>query len=253
MHNYRVWTGWIFALMLLSASSAVAQQAPQQNAPTAPSAPGAPAAPAAVTQPQQAYPAQPQAYPTQPQQGYPAQQQAYPAQPQAYPVQGGYPPAQGYPPPQQGYGQQQPYYSQQPYVTTGTAPRPRRPKKGLMIAGLSVLGGSYLIATSVGVGLIDEDDHDCNDCNAVARWLFVPVLGPWIAMKETDADGGLWLLGLIEVVGAGLTIGGIIRYVNTKRQYEAGLASWDFDKGRKLTLDMSSTPLLAGPRMKLQF
>jgi hypothetical protein len=255
MHNYRVWTGWIVALMLASTSSASAQQTPSQHAPSAPSAP---AAPGVAAQPQQ---------PAQPQQAYPAQpQQAYPAQPQAYPTQGGYPAAQGYPPPQQGYPPpqqgyappQQPYY-QQPYVTTGTAPRPRRPSRALLITGASIFGGAYLISALVGAAIVDEDDYDddgyssCRNCDSIGGWLFLPVAGPWVAMKDTDNDGGLAFLGMLQLVGAGLTIGGIVRFVNTKRQYEAGLASWDFERGRQLTLDVSSTPVLTGPRMKLQF
>lgn len=251
MHNNRIWAGWIVAVML-SASSALAQQAPQQ-APVAPATPGAP--PAAG------------AYGQQPQQAYPQPQQAYPAQQQAYPVQGGYPPAQGYPPPQQGYGQSQPQYGQpqygqqpyyqQPYVNGGLSPRPRRPSRALLITGASIFGASYLISAMVGAILVDaDDDGECDideNCREVGRWLFLPLIGPWVGMSKTRDDGGLAFLGMLQLVGAGLTVGGIIRFVNTKRQYESGIASWEFEQGRKLTLDMSSSPLMAGPRMDFRF
>ncbi|HEY6880563.1 MAG TPA: hypothetical protein VI299_21210 [Polyangiales bacterium] len=240
MDSNAVWmcrraVGLLFLFVLLGASSSgfaqVAQPVPAAPPPSAyPSAP--PSAP-------QAYPPQPQTYPAQ---AYQAPAQGYPAQaapvPQAYP--------------QAGYAQPQPYYQQpQPYVAT-RMPRVRRPRKAMMITGISILAGSYLIATSIAVGLGDEDRGDCRDCRDVAPWLFVPVVGPWIAMSETTADGGLWLLGMVEVAGAALTIGGIVRYLNTKRDYEAGL-SWQLPKDRTLSLDMSTSPLLAGPRMKLQF
>lgn len=237
MYSYVVRTGLrslIWLLMVLGASESASAQVAQPVPAPPPAYPPPPPA-------SQAYPAQPQAYPAQPQ-AYPAQQ-AYQAPPQAYPVQQGYP--------QAGYAQQ-PYYQQpQPYVAT-RMPRPRRPRRAMMITGISLLAGSYLIATSIAVGLGDEDRDDCRDCRDVAPWLFVPIVGPWIAMSETTADGGLWLLGLIEVSGAALTIGGIVRYFNTKRDYEAGL-SWELPKERRLSLDMSTSPLLAGPRMKLQF
>jgi hypothetical protein len=208
----------------------------------------------------QGYPQQaPQAYPQQqaPQQGYP--QQGYQQQPGAYPqapAQNGYAqPPQGYPPPA-GYAQ--------PYQTpVGQPPpmwRPHRPSRGLMIAGASILGGSYLLSIAIGSALLDEDDDEeddydsCEDCEEIAPWLFLPVAGPFVAMSKTESgDPGLWLLGMIQVVGAGLMTGGIIKYKNSKRAADMQGYSWNLPHDRKLTLDLASTTRFAGPRLRLAF
>lgn len=192
-------------------------------------------------------------------------QQGYPP-PQGYPVQQGYPPPQGYPVqqgyPPQNYSTQPPtgYAPAQPYASPygPYAPRRRRPSMGLMIAGLSVLGGSYLIATAVGASLMDGDDGDdfdqCRSCRDVGRWLFLPVAGPFVAMSQTDSgDGALWFLGMVETVGLALTIGGIVRYQNTKRELGAAALSWSLPHDRTLSLDMSTSSRMAGPRLKLRF
>lgn len=181
------------------------------------------------------------------QQGYPVQQQ------QGYPAQQPYPP--------QGYVQ--PGYAAQPYTTPygpyAAPPRRRRPSRGLMIAGLSVLGGSYLIATAVGASLMDEDDvddgfDDCRSCKDVGPWLFLPVAGPFIAMSQTSSgDGALWFLGMVEAVGLGLTIGGIILYKNSKREIDGAALSWNLPHDRKLSLDVSTSSRMAGPQLKLRF
>jgi hypothetical protein len=234
-------------LVLSFAGSAFAQAAPQApSAPSAPVAPGVGGQPAPQAQPPQQY--QQQSYP---------QQQGYPAPQQAYPVQGGYPPPQQQAYPTQGYATQpaQPYAYQQPYVSNAPPLRRRRPSKGLMIAGISVLAGSYLIASTAGIALVDQTREECRDCKDVGRWLFLPVVGPYVAMSETrdGGDGALWLLGMVEVVGTALMIGGIVRYQNTKREIEAAALSWDFKHDRKLSLNLSTSPLMAGPRMKLRF
>ena len=102
--------------------------------------------------------------------------------------------------------------------------------------------------------MIDEQDNDCRRCDEVAPWLFVPLVGPFIGMSKTDdGDWGLWFLGMVEAVGAGLMVGGIIRYQNTKRASEAASYSWDLSHDRKLTLDMSTSSRMVGPRLRLAF
>jgi hypothetical protein len=229
-----------------------------QAAPVAPAPPSAPSQAPAPAYPGNAPP--PTAAPTYPQQQYPQQQ--YPQQ--AYPQQQGAPPPAGYAPQQsplvgqpgqQGYAQ--PGYVQPGYVQPQgqwQPPRHARPRKGLMIAGIAVFGGFYVVSTFVGSALMD-DDSSWDNHNDVGRLLFVPLLGPWIAMKETsEGDWGLWWLGMGQVAGAGMMVGGIIQYVNSKRRAQAeGFAQWQLPHGRKLSLDMATSPQLTGPRMRVSF
>lgn len=132
-----------------------------------------------------------------------------------------------------------------------------------MITGISILGGSYLLSVAVGGALLDEDDDDfddgyddtCDDCRDVAPWLFVPVVGPFIAMSETDdGDWGLWMLGMVQVVGAGLMIGGIIQYKHSKRAAEMQqYTRWKLPNNRELALDVATSSRFAGPRLRLSF
>jgi len=276
--------------LLSSANLAFAQNAPPAAPPPAKrqviaAPPPAPPAPPPQAAPAQAYPAAPApqpapgAYPQQAPQGYP--QQGY-----AQPSQQGYaqppPPAQGYPqqgyagqappPPQQGYPQQgyaapaqsyaPPAGYAQPYQTPAQAQlqyRPvRRPSRGLMIAGASILGGAYLVSIAVGSALLDEDEGDdydsCEHCEEIAPWLFLPVAGPFVAMSKTrDGDAGLWLLGMVQVVGAGLMTGGIIKYKNSKRAADMQGFSWNLPHDRRLTLDIATSTRFSGPRVKVAF
>lgn len=246
-------------LSLLSSASMVAAQStppPRQVIPAPPPAAQTTAPPA--PQPYQAgqstsYPEQPSGYPTQPSQPAPQQYQQppYPGQPpSAYPP----PPPQGYAPPAQGYpGQYQQPYAAPPVVWQ----RPQRPSRGLMIAGLSVFGGAYLLSAAIGGGILDNRNDYSNstwDRGFVGRWLFVPLAGPFVAMSRAgDGSWGLWFLGMVQLVGAGLTTGGIIRYKNTKRAIDAQGMSWDLGHNRALTLDVQSGQRSVGPRMKLVF
>ena len=147
------------------------------------------------------------------------------------------------------------------YQPAGNYPRPARPRKGMMVAGIAILGGAYLLSTTVAVSLFEDDDDDlydsCPSCNRVAPWLFLPVFGPFVAMTKTrdDAgDSGLYLLGMAQLVGLALTIGGAIRYRNTKRAAEQqGFASWELPKERRLALDVASSQRFTGPTLRLDF
>lgn len=123
----------------------------------------------------------------------------------------------------------------------------------MMITGIAIFGGSYLLSSVIGAALIDEDN--CIDCSDVGPYLFIPVLGPFLAIPQSDGGGGvLALLGVVEAVGAGLMIGGIIRYKNTKRRAEAaGYYTWQLPEGRSLALDVSASPLKLGPQLNLKF
>jgi hypothetical protein len=177
-----------------------------------------------------------QAPPAPPAQQQPAPPYAgQPAVPQQYPQQYA-PPAPVYPP------------SNYPYA----AQPPARPSKGMLITGISILGGGYLVSALTGALLMDDN---CIDCGDIGPYLFIPVLGPFLAIPQSvDGAGVLALLGVVQTVGAGLTIGGIIRYKNTKRRAEeSGYYTFQLPEGRSLALDMSLTPRKLGPQLKLTF
>lgn len=94
-----------------------------------------------------------------------------------------------------------------------------------MIAGLSTLGGSYLITASAGLQMRDwQKDHPdsnkvCVNCDAVGNAFLVPIVGPWIAMKDANQDGTSLaicaMLGLAQATGVVLSILGIQRYMDS--------------------------------------
>lgn len=175
--------------------------------------------------------APPQAYP-------PA---VYPAQPYQQPY--APPPVYTPPPPPPGY-------SQQVYVTQVQRPLAPRPKRGLMIAGISTLAASYAVGLVTGAILIDTK------CCESAGWsLFIPIAGPFMATTRVDkARGALAMLGVVQVVGAGLTIGGAVQYaLSVKQNARATALQFKLRQGRTLALDVSTSPWMTGPTAKLRF
>lgn len=222
---------------------AAAAPAPAPAAAPAP-APAAAPAPAPVVAPAPAQPYPQQAYPQQP---YP--QQAYPQQPypqQAYP--------RGYP--QQPYPQQYPAYSQPypqtVYITQPAKPAAPRPRRTMMIAGVSVLLASYGVAVITGAALLDSP---C--CQEDVGWaLLIPVAGPYIAAGAADDGRGLLvLLGTVQVIGVALTIGGAVQYALSKNEAAARNAAVHVKlRGdRDLSFDVATSPTLMGPTAKLRF
>lgn len=132
-------------------------------------------------------------------------------------------------------------------------PRPRI-SKGLLIGGSITLGASYLLSATIGLALMGEDRTKCIDCQDVAPWLVVPIVGPFIGAGQ--AVGGevlISMLGVVQLVGAGLLAGGIVRFKKTKRQArEQGLA-FDLRHNRVLALDVKSTSRFSGPELSLRF
>jgi hypothetical protein len=122
-----------------------------------------------------------------------------------------------------------------------------------MIGGIATLGGSYLFSALVGSMIMDSE---CSSCMERGRWLFVPVLGPFVAASR-EPDGGkavLTLLGAVQVAGAALMIGGIVRFKRTKRRAEEqGLANVQLPRGMWLSLDVHASPYRAGPALTLRF
>lgn len=124
----------------------------------------------------------------------------------------------------------------------------------MMITGISMLGASYGTAALVGLVLLD-DCGSGGDCRTVGGQLLVPVLGPFMAAATVDEVSTVFIAwGLIQAVGAGLMIGGIIKYKNSKRQAEEdGYLVLDLPRGKTLSFDASTSARLMGPRMRLRF
>lgn len=234
--------------------------------------------PAEQVSPQQApapaaQPSAPVAYPAEAPQGAVPAESAPPQQgytPQQAPL-GGQQPAYSTTPP--GYygqpGYVQPGYGQPGYGHVGYDPQrwqpPRRTRRGLMFAGIAVLSAAYLLSVSVGAATLDNNDYNENEYDEygssdlwgrdAARWLFVPVLGPFIGMSQTDdGDGPLVLLGMAQMVGIGLTVGGVILYKNTREAAaREGFTQWKLPKGRALSVDMATSARFTGPRLRMSF
>jgi Flp pilus assembly pilin Flp len=121
-----------------------------------------------------------------------------------------------------------------------------------MIAGLSVLLASYGVAVVTGAALVDS--HCCED---VGWSLLIPVAGPYIAAGAADEGKGLLvLLGTVQVIGVGLTIGGAVQYALTKNaasKPQASALRLKLGHDRDLSFDLASSPRMTGPTMKLRF
>lgn len=92
-----------------------------------------------------------------------------------------------------------------------------------MIAGLSTLGGSYLFSALVGLQLLTyEENHPyerCLNCEETGSALLIPLVGPWIAMKDANEDNGgpvvCAILGLAQATGVVLSIIGIKQFMDS--------------------------------------
>jgi hypothetical protein len=150
-----------------------------------------------------------------------------------------------------------PYYAQPGYNYVPPAPPPRRyrPRKGLMIGGISMLSATYLAAVVSGAALLDLGDEACDECKKIGGLLLIPFAGPFAAIPHVvDGEGMLALLGSLQLVGAALTVGGVMLYRSTKkRAEEQGMIVLDLRAGRSLALDLSTHPYRAGPLARLRF
>ena len=100
------------------------------------------------------------------------------------------------------------------------APRPRR--TGLLIGGLATLGISYTLSAAVGIDALESwpGGTVCNTNNGMCvgtsspegRALLIPIVGPWLAMRDVREVPVLAFLGIAQATGVALTIAGIVRY-----------------------------------------
>ncbi len=157
-----------------------------------------------------------------------------------------YPPY-GYPPPGA-----DPRYGGYPAYPGYPPPGPRL-SKGMLITGISILGGTYGASILLGM-IVTSEGGSCSNCDDVGPPLFLPVLGPFIAAGQADGDDAILIfLGLGQLVGAGLTIGGIVKYKNSKKRAEQQGYVVELGRGRTLALDVAASPRLVGPSLQLNF
>lgn len=132
----------------------------------------------------------------------------------------------------QPYAQPAPYGPPQPYQ-----PPPRRRGKGMMIAGWTIFGASYLSTALVGAFIYDANKGLCDDvvggdgCRRnPGLVLFVPVVGPLIGIGEFGGSATGTIAGIFSFLaqgtGLGLGIAGTVLFVRDgkrMKQQQAGL------------------------------
>jgi hypothetical protein len=125
-----------------------------------------------------------------------------------------------------------------------------------MIGGIVTLGLSYLPGMLAGAILLDVRESKCDQCSTIGGYLFIPAIGPFLAIGHAEhARGLLAFYGVVQLTGAIMTVAGIMKFRNSKRAYqeEAGLAVWDLGERRTLALDVAASPSKLGPQLALRF
>jgi hypothetical protein len=105
-------------------------------------------------------------------------------------------------------------------------PEPRR-KKGLLIAGVAVFGGGYIFSALVGYLAYTEatvpEGQTCINCKETGSRMFIPLVGPFLAIEYADGTDGRVvsaLMGGVQVIGVALTVLGAIVYVKSGKPAE---------------------------------
>lgn len=134
----------------------------------------------------------------------------------------------------------QPYYpgpGPQPYADPGAqpapapapapayvAPEPRGRRKGLMIAGWTLFGASYL-ATAFVAAIVSDSCRALDDagCRNTARMAMIPAIGPFLAIPHMQTDyvtpkALMAFPGLIQTAGLIMGIAGTVQFIRDGRQ-----------------------------------
>lgn len=167
---------------------------------------------------------------------------------------------QPYPP------QPQPYYgpqpAPQPYYATEPAPvyaGPKKRRKGMMVGGWVMLGGSYLFTALTGA-IIADGKGVCSEperCNRVGTYMLIPVAGPFIAIGPSNTAVGSFFLGfagLTQVAGLVMGIAGTAMYVADGRAQEMAFMNRDgLRLTRRLRLNASPSARYDGGMLGLNY
>ncbi len=183
------------------------------------------------------------------------------AQPMPAPVAQPVAQPQPYPP------QPQPYYgpqpAPQPYYATEAAPPPyagpKKRRKGMMVGGWVMLGGSYLFTALTGA-IIADGKGVCSEperCNRVGTYMLIPVAGPFIAIGPSNTAVGSFFLGfagLTQVAGLIMGIAGTAMYVADGRAQEMAFMNRDgLRLTRRLRLNASPSARYDGGMLGLNY
>lgn len=157
--------------------------------------------------------------------------------------------------------QPQPYVDPgaQGTVAPGAYPQPpRKRRKGLMIAGWTMFGASYL-----GTALIAAVVHDaCNlgtrpNCKYAAGLTTIPLVGPFLAIPYLNTDAitpkiFMAFPALVQIAGLTMGIIGTVQFVRDGRQNQ--VVNMDgFRLTRQLRLNASPTPFFDGGSLSLRY
>ncbi len=120
----------------------------------------------------------------------------------------------------------------QPASGAFSLPTHRYPRKGLMLTGWIMLASSYIV--TVVTGVMDREfacifavdgpygDSSYSDCRRRGTLMLIPLVGPWLAMKEPGSSAGklgLAVLGIGEGLGLLLGIIGTVLHIADKRRF----------------------------------
>lgn len=130
-------------------------------------------------------------------------------------------------------------------------PQPVKRRKGLMIAGWSMFGGSYLF-TALIAGIVYDTCNvvDAPACKRAAGFSLIPVIGPFMTIPNLNTDAitpkiFMAFPGLVQAAGLAMGIVGTVQFVSDgKRQQIADVDG--FKLGNRLRLGMQPTRFLDG-------
>lgn len=139
-------------------------------------------------------------------------------------------------------------------------PMPRSRRKGLMIAGWTMFGASYL-ATAFIAAIVHDTCNLANNprCQNAATLTIIPAIGPFLAIPYVDTDSFtlkalMAFPGLIQIAGLTMGIVGTVQFVRDGREPRyVGVDGFKLGPKRNLRLGMSPTRFLDGGTVHLGY
>ncbi|WP_434421995.1 hypothetical protein [Nannocystis pusilla] len=131
-------------------------------------------------------------------------------------------------------------------------PQPVKRRKGLMIAGWTMFGSSYLF-TALIAGIIHDTCSiaEAPNCRRAAGFSLIPLIGPFMTIPYLRTEAitpkvFMALPGLVQIAGLAMGIAGTIMFVNDgKAQRVADVDGFKLGRTR-LRANMAPTPFLDG-------